>query len=27
VALWPNAGHGLFIKEVSRSHTATHHIQ
>ena len=26
VALRPNAGHGLLILEVSRSHTATHHI-
>ena len=25
VALRPNAGHGLLIHEVSRSHTATHH--
>ena len=25
VALRPNAGHGLHIHEVSRSHTATHH--
>ena len=25
VALQPNAGHGLLILEVSRSHTATHH--
>ena len=25
VALRPNAGHGLLILEVSRSHTATHH--
>jgi len=25
VALWPNAGHGLLILEVSRSHTTTHH--
>ena len=27
VALRPNAGHGLLILEVSRSHTATHHIR
>ena len=27
VALRPNAGHGLLILEVSRSHTATHHSQ
>jgi hypothetical protein len=26
VALRPNAGHGLLILEVSRSHTTTHHI-
>jgi preprotein translocase subunit SecG len=25
VALQPNAGHGLLIHEVSRSHTTTHH--
>jgi hypothetical protein len=25
VALLPNAGHGLLIPEVSRSHTTTHH--
>jgi len=25
LALRPNAGHGLLIHEVSRSHTATHH--
>jgi len=25
VALWPNAGHGLLILEVSKSHTMTHH--
>jgi hypothetical protein len=25
VALRPNAGHGLLILEVSRSHTMTHH--
>ena len=25
VALRPNAGHGLFIHEVARSHTTTHH--
>ena len=25
VALQPNAGHGLHILEVSRSHTTTHH--
>ena len=25
VALRPNAGHGLLILEVSRSHTSTHH--
>ena len=25
VALRPNAGHGLLINEVSRSHTTTHH--
>ena len=25
VALRPNAGHGLHILEVSRSHTTTHH--
>jgi len=25
VALWPNAGHGLLILEVSRSHTTRHH--
>ena len=25
VALWPNAGHGLLILDVSRSHTTTHH--
>jgi len=25
VALWPNAGQGLLIIEVSRSHTTTHH--
>ena len=24
-ALWPNAGHGLLIHEVSISHTTTHH--
>jgi len=27
VALRPNAGHGLLIHEVSRSHTKTHHIR
>jgi len=27
VALRPNAGHGLLILEVSRSHTTTHHSQ
>ena len=27
VALRPNAGHGLLIIEVSRSHTTTHHIR
>jgi len=27
VALRPNADHGLFILEVSRSHTTTHHIR
>ena len=27
VALQPNAGHGLLILEVSRSHTTTHHSQ
>ena len=27
VALRPNAGHGLLILEVSRSHTTTHHIR
>jgi len=26
VALRPNVGHGLFILEVSRSHTTTQHI-
>jgi hypothetical protein len=26
VALRPNAGHGLLILEVSRSHTMTHHL-
>jgi hypothetical protein len=26
VALWPNAGHGVLILEVSRSNTMTHHI-
>ena len=25
VALRPNVGHGLLIREVSRSHTTTHH--
>ena len=25
VALRPNAGHGLLILDVSRSHTTTHH--
>jgi len=25
VVLGPNADHGLFIHEVSRSHTTTHH--
>ena len=25
VVLWPNAGHGLLILEVSKSHTTTHH--
>jgi len=25
VVLRPNAGHGLLILEVSRSHTTTHH--
>jgi hypothetical protein len=25
VALRPNAGHGLLILQVSRSHTTTHH--
>ena len=25
VALQPNAGHGLLLLEVSRSHTTTHH--
>jgi len=25
VALRPNAGHGLLIREASRSHTTTHH--
>ena len=25
VVMWPNAGHGLLILEVSRSHTTTHH--
>jgi len=25
VALWPNAGPGLLIHEVSRSHSTTHH--
>jgi len=25
VALRPNAGHGLLILEISRSHTTTHH--
>ena len=25
VALRPNAGHGLLIREVSKSHTKTHH--
>ena len=27
VAPRPNAGHGLLILEVSRSHTTTHHIR
>jgi len=27
VALWPNAGPGLLIHEVSRSHSTTHHIR
>jgi len=27
VALWPNAGHGLLVHEVSRSHTSTHQIR
>jgi len=27
VALRPNAGHGLLILEVSRSHTTTQHSQ
>jgi hypothetical protein len=27
VALRPNAGHGLLILEVFRSHTTTHHIR
>jgi len=27
VALRSNAGHGLLIPEVSRSHTTTHHIR
>ena len=27
VALRPNAGHGLLILEVSRSHSTTHHIR
>ena len=27
VALRPNAGNGLLIHEVSRSHTTTHHIR
>ena len=27
VALRPNADHGLFMLEVSRSHTTTHHIR
>ena len=27
VVLRPNAGHGLLIHEVSRSHTTTHHIR
>ena len=27
VALRPNAGHGLLILEVSRSHTTTHHCR
>ena len=27
VALRPNAGHGLLILEVSRSHTTTHHTR
>jgi hypothetical protein len=27
VVLRPNAGHGLLILEVSRSHTTTHHIR
>jgi len=27
VALRPNAGHGLLILEISRSHTTTHHIR
>jgi len=27
MALWPNAGPGLLILEVSRSHTTTHHSQ
>ena len=27
VALRPNAGHGLLILDVSRSHTTTHHIR
>jgi len=27
VALWPNAGYGLLVHEVSRSHTSTHQIR
>ena len=27
MALHPNAGHGLLIREVSRSHTTTHYIR
>ena len=27
LALWPNAGHGLLILEVSRSHTTTYQIR
>jgi len=27
VALRPNAGHGLFVLEISRSHTTTHNIR